>query len=518
MTPRTFEIAARCVAAGADPEWIARTHYDSNRMARVRLFGAVLSGMTVDAVGPHRGAGDHAGDGRGRRRHLRRHRGPDQLPAVGAGSRRRWRSSRRPPTPGRLARQPALQGRRRRRRHRPGPRRRRPPQRRRLRVRGARSTRCAREFLDALERGGGRDAVSADAHRGRRRPRRRQAHRAHVPRRRRRWRGARFGARVGHTGTLDPLATGVLPLVRRACHPAGPVHERRRRRPTRRRSPSAARPTPTTPPGETTRGDRATPRRRGARGGAGRGAARPPAPDAAGLLGQEDRRRGRASPRPARHARRPGAGRRRGARSDAARRRRRRGPRCGCASQPGFYVRSLAHDLGTATRAPAPTSAALRRLRGGPVRPRRCGRPGRWSSPAEPGSARRRSSRSSACCRDLPRPRLDAETRRPGPPRAARCGAAVAPAAGGAGHGPPARSGRAPGRRRRPAGMAPGRLAAAARNRRACSRRSFSVSSPVRAILALDLKGHPAGDTADIRRRGASASRALGRAWRHSWH
>ena len=44
ITPRTFEIAARCVeAAGADPEWIARTHYDSNRMARVRLFGAVLS-------------------------------------------------------------------------------------------------------------------------------------------------------------------------------------------------------------------------------------------------------------------------------------------------------------------------------------------------------------------------------------------------------------------------------------------------------------------------------------------
>ena len=39
MTPRTFEIAARCVAAGAQPEWIARTHYDSNSMARVRLFG-----------------------------------------------------------------------------------------------------------------------------------------------------------------------------------------------------------------------------------------------------------------------------------------------------------------------------------------------------------------------------------------------------------------------------------------------------------------------------------------------
>jgi bifunctional oligoribonuclease and PAP phosphatase NrnA len=51
ITPRTFEIAARCVAAGADPEWIARTHYDSCRLARVRLFGTVLSGMTVDPTG-----------------------------------------------------------------------------------------------------------------------------------------------------------------------------------------------------------------------------------------------------------------------------------------------------------------------------------------------------------------------------------------------------------------------------------------------------------------------------------
>ena len=51
MTPRTFEIAARSVAAGARPEWIARTHYDSNSMARVRLFGTVLSQMTVDPTG-----------------------------------------------------------------------------------------------------------------------------------------------------------------------------------------------------------------------------------------------------------------------------------------------------------------------------------------------------------------------------------------------------------------------------------------------------------------------------------
>ncbi len=51
MTPRTFDIAGRAVAAGADPVWIARTHYDSNRMARVRIFGRVLSDMVVDAGG-----------------------------------------------------------------------------------------------------------------------------------------------------------------------------------------------------------------------------------------------------------------------------------------------------------------------------------------------------------------------------------------------------------------------------------------------------------------------------------
>lgn len=48
LSPRTFEIARRCVEAGADPQWIARTHYDSSTLARVRLFGAVLAGMQLD--------------------------------------------------------------------------------------------------------------------------------------------------------------------------------------------------------------------------------------------------------------------------------------------------------------------------------------------------------------------------------------------------------------------------------------------------------------------------------------
>jgi bifunctional oligoribonuclease and PAP phosphatase NrnA len=51
ITPRSFEIARRCVEAGADPQWIARTHYDSSTLARVKLFGAVLNDMRLDDSG-----------------------------------------------------------------------------------------------------------------------------------------------------------------------------------------------------------------------------------------------------------------------------------------------------------------------------------------------------------------------------------------------------------------------------------------------------------------------------------
>ncbi|MEP6783926.1 MAG: bifunctional oligoribonuclease/PAP phosphatase NrnA [Acidobacteriota bacterium] len=47
LTPRTYEIARRCVEAGAEPAWIARTHYDSNSLARVRIFGAVMNSMVI---------------------------------------------------------------------------------------------------------------------------------------------------------------------------------------------------------------------------------------------------------------------------------------------------------------------------------------------------------------------------------------------------------------------------------------------------------------------------------------
>jgi phosphoesterase RecJ-like protein len=51
ITPRSFEIARRCVEAGADPQWIARTHYDSSTLARVKIFGSVLNGMQLDRSG-----------------------------------------------------------------------------------------------------------------------------------------------------------------------------------------------------------------------------------------------------------------------------------------------------------------------------------------------------------------------------------------------------------------------------------------------------------------------------------
>ena len=47
LSPRTYEVAKRCVEAGADPQWIAQTHYDSNSLSRVRIFGAVMNGMVI---------------------------------------------------------------------------------------------------------------------------------------------------------------------------------------------------------------------------------------------------------------------------------------------------------------------------------------------------------------------------------------------------------------------------------------------------------------------------------------
>ena len=51
LTPWTYEVARRAVEAGADPQWIARTHYDSSSLARVRIYGAVLNDMVIQNEG-----------------------------------------------------------------------------------------------------------------------------------------------------------------------------------------------------------------------------------------------------------------------------------------------------------------------------------------------------------------------------------------------------------------------------------------------------------------------------------
>ncbi len=51
ITPRTFDIARRCVEAGVDPPVVARQIFDSSNLGRLKLFGAVLSGMELDETG-----------------------------------------------------------------------------------------------------------------------------------------------------------------------------------------------------------------------------------------------------------------------------------------------------------------------------------------------------------------------------------------------------------------------------------------------------------------------------------
>jgi bifunctional oligoribonuclease and PAP phosphatase NrnA len=51
ISPHTFEICHQTLAAGVDPVLVARNVYDSNSMGRLKLFGAVLSAMQIDATG-----------------------------------------------------------------------------------------------------------------------------------------------------------------------------------------------------------------------------------------------------------------------------------------------------------------------------------------------------------------------------------------------------------------------------------------------------------------------------------
>jgi len=51
ISPRTFDICRQCVEAGVDPPAVARAIFDSNNLGRLKLFGAVLSQMDLDASG-----------------------------------------------------------------------------------------------------------------------------------------------------------------------------------------------------------------------------------------------------------------------------------------------------------------------------------------------------------------------------------------------------------------------------------------------------------------------------------
>ena len=51
ISPRTFDICREVLVAGVDPVTVARQLFDSNSVGRLRLFGAVLSAMQLDATG-----------------------------------------------------------------------------------------------------------------------------------------------------------------------------------------------------------------------------------------------------------------------------------------------------------------------------------------------------------------------------------------------------------------------------------------------------------------------------------
>lgn len=51
ISPRTFEVCRRTTEAGAHPQQIARLVYDSSTLGRLRLIGAVLSRLELEAEG-----------------------------------------------------------------------------------------------------------------------------------------------------------------------------------------------------------------------------------------------------------------------------------------------------------------------------------------------------------------------------------------------------------------------------------------------------------------------------------
>jgi phosphoesterase RecJ-like protein len=51
ISPRTFEICRQALEAGVDPVQVARHVFDSGTLARLKLFGAALNAMQIDATG-----------------------------------------------------------------------------------------------------------------------------------------------------------------------------------------------------------------------------------------------------------------------------------------------------------------------------------------------------------------------------------------------------------------------------------------------------------------------------------
>jgi phosphoesterase RecJ-like protein len=51
ITPRTFDICRQCIEAGVNAPAVARSIFDSNNLARLKLYGAVLHRMQLDPSG-----------------------------------------------------------------------------------------------------------------------------------------------------------------------------------------------------------------------------------------------------------------------------------------------------------------------------------------------------------------------------------------------------------------------------------------------------------------------------------
>jgi phosphoesterase RecJ-like protein len=51
ITPRTFDICRQCLEAGVNPQTVARSLYDSSKLSKLKLLGAILNRMRIDGSG-----------------------------------------------------------------------------------------------------------------------------------------------------------------------------------------------------------------------------------------------------------------------------------------------------------------------------------------------------------------------------------------------------------------------------------------------------------------------------------